>query len=72
MELCVANHIGTRFEKQAASLNVSASSLYAALIADAENAPPNFDLQGRQVNTWKQYRESHLFPALDFSTSPLP
>ena len=72
MELCVANHIGTRFEKQAASLNVSASSLYAALIADAENAPPNFDLQGRQVDAWKEYRAFHFLLALHFSTSPLP
>ena len=70
LELCVANHIGARFEKQAASLNVSASSLYAALVADAENAPPNFDLQGRQVDTWKQHRASHLLPARLFFDLP--
>ncbi|KAI0260072.1 glycosyl hydrolase family 92-domain-containing protein [Gloeopeniophorella convolvens] len=48
-----------KFSKQAASLNVPASSLYTALVADAENLPPDFDLQGRQVDTWKQY---HYLP----------
>lgn len=66
LELCRANPRGTRFQNQAASLNVSAESLYNALIADAENAPPNFDLQGRQVDAWKQYRTSHLLPARHF------
>ncbi|KAF8267730.1 glycoside hydrolase family 92 protein [Lactarius quietus] len=48
-----------KFQNQAASLNVSAESLYAALLADAEKAPMNFDLQGRQVGVWKQY---HYIP----------
>ncbi|KAN0133092.1 Glycosyl hydrolase family 92 domain containing protein, partial [Lactarius tabidus] len=48
-----------KFQNQAASLNVSAESLYAALLADAENLPPNFDLQGRQVDAWKEY---HYLP----------
>ncbi|KAH9033368.1 glycoside hydrolase family 92 protein [Lactarius pseudohatsudake] len=48
-----------KFQQQAASLNVSAESLYASLVADAENPPPNFDLQGRQVDAWKQY---HYLP----------
>ena len=65
-----ANFRGTRFQKQAASLNVSAASLYAALVADAENVPPNFDLQGRQVDAWKEYRSSHFLLALHFSIPP--
>ncbi|KAI9449063.1 glycoside hydrolase family 92 protein [Lactarius psammicola] len=48
-----------KFQNQAASLNVSAESLYAALVADAENTPPNFDLQGRQAVAWKKY---HYLP----------
>jgi hypothetical protein len=70
LELCGVNPRGTRFQNQAASLNVSAESLYNALVADAEIAPPNFDLQGRQVDAWKQYRTSHLLPARSFSNFP--
>ncbi|OCH84461.1 glycoside hydrolase family 92 protein [Obba rivulosa] len=42
-----------KFSEQAASLNVSADDLYTALLADAEDQPPNWDLEGRQVNIWK-------------------
>ncbi|THG98109.1 hypothetical protein EW026_g4015 [Hermanssonia centrifuga] len=42
-----------KFHEHADALNVSASGLYAALLADAEDQPPNWDLQGRQANTWK-------------------
>lgn len=42
-----------RFSEQATSLNVSATDLYNALLADAEDQPPNWDLQGRQANIWK-------------------
>ncbi len=28
-------------------------TLYNALLADAEDQPPNWDLQGRQANIWK-------------------
>ncbi|KAI9437962.1 glycoside hydrolase family 92 protein [Lactarius indigo] len=48
-----------KFQQQAASLNVSAEALYASLVADAEDPPPNFDLQGRQVDAWKKY---HYLP----------
>lgn len=43
-----------RFHEHAAALNVSSSALYTALLADAEKQPPNWDLQGRQVNIWKK------------------
>jgi hypothetical protein len=59
LELPGANLKGTRFQNQAASLNVSAESLYAALVADAENLPPNFDLQGRQADAWIEH---HYLP----------
>lgn len=45
--------ISIRFHNQAASLNVSATDLYSALLRDAEDQPPNWDLQGRQANIWK-------------------
>ena len=42
-----------RFHEYASELNVSATDLYTALLADAELQPPNWDLQGRQANVWK-------------------
>ncbi|TDL18249.1 glycoside hydrolase family 92 protein [Rickenella mellea] len=42
-----------KFNEHAAALNVSATDLYTALLADAEVQPPNWDLQGRQANVWK-------------------
>ncbi|KAF9448478.1 glycoside hydrolase family 92 protein [Macrolepiota fuliginosa MF-IS2] len=43
-----------KFREQAAALGVSADDLYNALLADAENEPPNWNLQGRQAGLWKQ------------------
>ncbi|THH06986.1 hypothetical protein EW145_g3696 [Phellinidium pouzarii] len=42
-----------KFHEQAEALNISAADLYNALLADAEDQPPNWDLQGRQANIWK-------------------
>ena len=42
-----------RFADKAAELNVSADDLYNALLADAEDQSPDWNLQGRQVNVWK-------------------
>ncbi|KAH9934470.1 glycoside hydrolase family 92 protein [Epithele typhae] len=42
-----------KYAYQAAALNVSADALYAALLADAEDQPPDWNLQGRQANVWK-------------------
>ncbi|KAF8055357.1 glycoside hydrolase family 92 protein [Lyophyllum atratum] len=44
-----------KFHDQAAALGVSAEDLYNALLADAENEPPNWNVQGRQANAWKQF-----------------
>ncbi|TBU57549.1 glycoside hydrolase family 92 protein [Dichomitus squalens] len=42
-----------KYAEHAADLNVSADALYAALLADAEDQPPDWNLQGRQANVWK-------------------
>ena len=42
-----------KYAEHVAELNVSADALYAALLADAEDQPPDWNLQGRQVNVWK-------------------
>ncbi|KAF8652642.1 hypothetical protein AX16_004274 [Volvariella volvacea WC 439] len=43
-----------KYHQLAASMHVSADDLYAALLADAENQPPNWDVQGRQATMWKR------------------
>ncbi|KXN83541.1 hypothetical protein AN958_01250 [Leucoagaricus sp. SymC.cos] len=47
-----------KFHEQASALGVSQDDLYQALLADAENVPPNRDLQGRQIEAWKQFINS--------------
>ncbi|KAH9934467.1 glycoside hydrolase family 92 protein [Epithele typhae] len=42
-----------KFQQQAGALSVPSDALYNALLADAEQQPPNWDLQGRQANMWK-------------------
>ncbi|KAI0319724.1 glycosyl hydrolase family 92-domain-containing protein [Amylostereum chailletii] len=43
------------YASQAEKLGVSPNDLYTALLADAENLPPNWDLMGRQTDAWKQF-----------------
>ncbi|KAF4581463.1 hypothetical protein EYR40_009749 [Pleurotus pulmonarius] len=42
-----------KFSHEAAHLNVSSSDLYLALLADAENSPQDWELQGRQIKPWR-------------------
>ncbi|KAG6888312.1 hypothetical protein C0995_009249 [Termitomyces sp. Mi166 len=44
-----------KFHEHAAALDVNVDDLYNALLADAEIEPPNWNLQGRQANAWKQF-----------------
>ncbi|KAI0767769.1 glycoside hydrolase family 92 protein [Fomes fomentarius] len=43
-----------KYAEHSKALNVDPAALYAALLADAEVQPPDFNLQGRQVNVWKR------------------
>ncbi|KAJ7624866.1 glycoside hydrolase family 92 protein [Roridomyces roridus] len=42
-----------KFSDHASALGVSADDLYNALLADAENTPENWNIQGRQADVWK-------------------
>ncbi|KAF9052316.1 glycoside hydrolase family 92 protein [Hymenopellis radicata] len=44
-----------KFQNHASDLGISADDLYAALVADAEDTPPNWNIQGRQADAWKEY-----------------
>ncbi|KAF5364126.1 hypothetical protein D9756_000963 [Leucocoprinus leucothites] len=50
----IVSEFFVKFHEQAAALNVSPDDLYNALLADAENESPNWNLQGRQTNAWKE------------------
>ncbi|KIP07755.1 glycoside hydrolase family 92 protein [Phlebiopsis gigantea 11061_1 CR5-6] len=50
----IVSEFFVKYHEHLDALNVSANALYEALLADAEVQPPNWDLQGRQVNIWKQ------------------
>ncbi|KAF8965760.1 glycoside hydrolase family 92 protein [Flammula alnicola] len=54
-----------KFQQQAKALNVSPTDLYNALLADAEIQSPNWNLQGRQADLWKQlgYIPQDMFDA---------
>ncbi|KAJ6613163.1 glycoside hydrolase family 92 protein [Mycena sp. CBHHK59/15] len=43
-----------KFSDHASKLGISANDLYTALLADAEDQPPNWNLQGRQADVWKE------------------
>ena len=58
-----ANHSFCRLQDHVAELNVSADDLYTALLADAEEQPPNWNVQGREANAWKEY-SGFCFPVL--------
>ncbi|KAI0634493.1 glycoside hydrolase family 92 protein [Trametes polyzona] len=44
-----------KYAYQPESLGVKSEALYKALLADAEDQPPDWNLQGRQVNVWKEF-----------------
>ncbi|KAH7915153.1 glycoside hydrolase family 92 protein [Hygrophoropsis aurantiaca] len=44
-----------KYHEHAEALNVSADALYSSLVADAENEPVDWDVRGRQAETWKKY-----------------
>jgi len=55
-----------RFSEHAEALGVSATDLYAALLADAESQPPNWNIQGRQADIWKELGEYIAIPRVVF------
>ncbi|KAK0209677.1 glycosyl hydrolase family 92-domain-containing protein [Armillaria fumosa] len=44
-----------KYQNYTSSLDVSDEDLYNALLADAENTPPNWNIQGRQADAWKEF-----------------
>ena len=51
-----------KYQSQLSTLHVNPNDLYNALLADAENTPPNWNIQGRQADAWKKF--GGLFPSV--------
>ncbi|KAI0040367.1 glycoside hydrolase family 92 protein [Auriscalpium vulgare] len=51
----IVSEFFVKFATHASKLNVSSAALYSALLADAENLPPDWDLQGRETDAWKKF-----------------
>jgi hypothetical protein len=50
------------YHNEAAALGVDLSTIYAAQLADAENEPDNWDIQGRQASVYKSVT---VFPSFN-------
>ncbi|CAA7261861.1 unnamed protein product [Cyclocybe aegerita] len=51
----IVSHFTVYYHNEAQQLGIDLNELYAALVTDAEVNPPEWNIQGRQVNVYKQY-----------------
>ncbi|KII92737.1 glycoside hydrolase family 92 protein [Plicaturopsis crispa FD-325 SS-3] len=51
----IVSHFAVSYHNEAQKLGIDLNELYAALKADGESNPPEWDIEGRQVNVYKQY-----------------
>ncbi|KAI0032107.1 glycoside hydrolase family 92 protein [Vararia minispora EC-137] len=51
----IVGHFAINYHNEAAALGVSLDDISAAQLADGELNPPEWDIEGRQVNVYKQY-----------------
>ncbi|KAF9055676.1 glycoside hydrolase family 92 protein [Panaeolus papilionaceus] len=51
----IVSHFAIYYHNEAAKLGIDLNELYAALVADGEVNPPEWNIHGRQVNVYKQY-----------------
>lgn len=49
----IIGHFAMTYHEEAEKLGINLEQLYAAMIADAEINPPEWNIQGRQVNVYK-------------------
>lgn len=47
------SHFAVNYHNEAARLGIDLEELYAALLADGDLNPPEWNIQGRQVNVYK-------------------
>ncbi|CCL98662.1 uncharacterized protein FIBRA_00664 [Fibroporia radiculosa] len=51
----IVGHFAMTYHDEAKQLGIDLEQLYAAMIADGEVNPPEWNIQGRQVNVYRQY-----------------
>lgn len=49
----IVSHFAVNYHNEAARLGINLNDLYGALLADGELNPPEWNIQGRQVNVYK-------------------
>lgn len=49
----IVSHFAVNYHNEAQALGVDLNELYAALKADGEDNPPEWDIEGRQVNVYQ-------------------
>ena len=49
----IVSHFAVYYHNEAARLGIDLKELYSALVKDGEVNPPEWDIQGRQVNVYK-------------------
>ncbi|TFY80901.1 hypothetical protein EWM64_g3111 [Hericium alpestre] len=64
----IVGHFAVSYHNEAQELGIDLNELYAAQIADGEVNPPEWNIEGRQVNVYKQYGYVP-FAALDTSST---
>ncbi|KAG5641847.1 hypothetical protein DXG03_004106 [Asterophora parasitica] len=55
----IVSHFAVNYHNEAARLGINLDELYSALLADGEINPPEWNIQGRQVNVYKYVRKVH-------------
>ncbi|EMD37640.1 glycoside hydrolase family 92 protein [Gelatoporia subvermispora B] len=51
----IVGHFAMTYHNEASELGIDLEQLYAAMIADGEVNPPEWNIQGRQVNVYKEF-----------------
>jgi len=51
----IVSHFAVNYHNEAQRLGINLDELYSALLADGELNPPEWNIQGRQINVYKQY-----------------
>jgi hypothetical protein len=49
----IVGHFAMTYHDEAAALGIDLNDLYSAQLADAQNTPPNWDIEGREAGVYK-------------------
>ena len=48
----IVGHFAVTYHNEAEALGIDLNDLYSALLADGNNTPPNWDIEGRQADAY--------------------